>query len=149
MRGLREDGAAQLAREHQRRHARDVRLERDHLQVHQQLQVLLERRRHAGRHVGQRQVVAHASPRRAESAARSRARRRGTGSSRRRSPAGRSFCSDATCPITESSRLRVSCRRARRSASVLPSPNSFSKTSRGLFSIGSGEVGDFHEIELR
>ena len=41
------DGGAQLAREHQRRDARDVRLERDHLQVHQQLEVLVERRRHA------------------------------------------------------------------------------------------------------
>ena len=51
--------------------------------------------------------------------------------------------------MTESSRLRDSCRRARRSASELPSPNSFSKTSRGLFCIGSGSVGDFHEIELR
>jgi hypothetical protein len=51
--------------------------------------------------------------------------------------------------MTESSRLRVSSRRARRSASLLPSPNSFSNTSRGLFCIGSGWVGDFHEIELR
>ena len=41
---LREDGVAELAREHQRRDARDLRLEREHLQVEHQLQVLLERR---------------------------------------------------------------------------------------------------------
>ena len=138
--GLREDGAAQLAREHQRRDARDVRLERDHLQVHQQLEVLLERRRHAGRHVRQRDVLAR--------------RRLGAlnppldlahvveilvqppAIARRQILLQR-----RTCPITESSRLRDSCRRARRSASVAPSPNSFSNTSRGLFCIGSGWVG--------
>jgi hypothetical protein len=32
---------------------------------------------------------------------------------------------------------------------VLPSPNSFSNTSRGLFCIGSGVSGDCQEIELR
>ena len=43
----------------------------------------------------------------------------------------------------------MSCRRPRRSAGVAPSPNSFSNTSRGLLCIGSGWVGDFHEMELR
>ena len=131
-------GAAQLAREHQRRDARDVRLERDHLQVHQQLQVLLERRRHAGRHVGQRQVLAHArlgalNPPLDLAHVVEILRRAAAGR-----PAADRFCSVATCPITESSRLRDSCRRARRSAPVPPSPNSFSNTSRGLFCIGSG-----------
>ena len=35
-----------------------------------------------------------------------------------------------------------------RSAFVLPSPNSFSNTTCGLFSIGSGVVGVFQEIVL-
>ena len=39
--------------------------------------------------------------------------------------------------------------RARRCASVLPSPNRRSNTTCGLFSIGSGTVGDFQEIVLR
>ena len=54
---LGEDGAAQLAGEHQRGDAGDLGLEREDLQIHQQLQVLLERRRHARRHFRQRQVI--------------------------------------------------------------------------------------------
>ena len=129
---------AQLAREHQRRHARDVRLQRDHLQIHQQLEMLLERRRHAGRHVGQGWGPAALTLRRAECAARSRAHRRDTASAAGgRRPADSSA---ATPPAPSPSRAGCAspARRARRSASVAPTPNSFSNTSRGLLCIGSG-----------
>jgi hypothetical protein len=53
---LREHRRAQLAREHQRGHAGNVRLQRNHLQIHQQLEVFLKCRRHACRHVGQREI---------------------------------------------------------------------------------------------
>ena len=39
-------------------------------------------------------------------------------------------------------------RRAVRCSAVLPSPNIRSNTTCGLSSIGSGEVGDAHEIVL-
>ncbi len=51
---------AQLAREHERGDPGDLRLERDHLQVHQQLQMLLERRRHTGGQFRNGQIVWHA-----------------------------------------------------------------------------------------
>ncbi|MNC86962.1 hypothetical protein D3C83_26530 [compost metagenome] len=56
--GLRKDRAAQLAGDHQRGDAGDVRLQRDDLQVHHQLQMFLERGRHADRQLRQREVGA-------------------------------------------------------------------------------------------
>ena len=47
--------------------------------------------------------------------------------------------------FARSSTLRSCFRRIIRSAAVPPSPNSRSKTARGLLSIGIGVVGDFHE----
>ncbi len=44
--------------------------------------------------------------------------------------------------------LRSSRLRAARSAGVLPSPNRRSNTPCGLRSMGSGVVGDDHEIEF-
>ena len=63
-----------------------------------------------------------------------------------RSDAGKSRWSEAASSITESSKLRLNCFRACRSALLLPSPKSFSKTTCGLFSMGSGVVGVFQEM---
>jgi hypothetical protein len=49
-------------------------------------------------------------------------------------------------PVSESRMLLSRLRRAARSSDVLPSPNIRSKTTCGLSSIGSGEVGDAQEI---
>ena len=70
-------------------------------------------------------------------------------STRLRSLAGIFLFSELTSPITESSRLSDCSRRARRRASVLPSPNNRSKTTCGLFCIGNGEVAFCHEIVSR
>ena len=70
-------------------------------------------------------------------------------SSRVRSVAGSFFCSDVASPRTESSRLIDCARRALRWASVLPSPNSRSNTTCGLFCIGSGDDGPCHEMVSR
>jgi hypothetical protein len=40
------------------------------------------------------------------------------------------------------------CLRDRRKAALLPSPNSRSNTTCGLFSIGSGSLSFFHEMVL-
>ena len=146
---LREDGRAQLAREHQRRHARDVRLQRDHLQVHQQLEVLLERRRHAGRHVGQRES--------------SRARRLGALNAPLdlahvvevlRQPAaiaGRQILLQRRRPAPSPNRAgcafpgaaRAAPRRSRRRRTASRTP------AAGCCASAAARVGDFHEIELR
>ena len=49
-------------------------------------------------------------------------------------------------PFSESRMLRSRWRRAARCSAVLPSPNIRSNTTCGLSSIGSGCVGDAHEI---
>ena len=146
---LGEDGTAQLASEHQRGDPGDLGLEREDLQIHRPLQVLLESS--AARPTALPAASGHretgGTPR-AESAARSPARRRGTGSGGRgptpADPAGASRPDPSPNPGC----CAVCCRRPRRSA-LVRSPNSFSKTRRGLFSIGSGEDGDCHEMELR
>ena len=50
--------------------------------------------------------------------------------------------------VTESRMLRSLRISARRSSTVPPSPNSRSNTSRGLFSMGSGVVGDAQDSVL-
>jgi hypothetical protein len=44
--------------------------------------------------------------------------------------------------------LRSCCLRDRRCAALVPSPNSRSNTTCGLFSIGSGSVSFFQEMVL-
>ena len=67
-----------------------------------------------------------------------------------RSRAPRMAVRSATRPETESRMLRFLRRRAARAAGsvVSASPNSRSKTARGLFSTGSGAVGVRHESVL-
>ena len=65
-------------------------------------------------------------------------------SSRRRSAAPRPRSRCARSSVTESRMLRSLRSSASRSARVPPPPKSRSKTTRGLFSIGSGVVGVRH-----
>ena len=50
--------------------------------------------------------------------------------------------------MTESRMLRSCCLRDRRCAALVPSPNRRSKTTCGLFSIGSGSVALRQEMVL-
>ena len=145
---LRVDRAAGVARIHHGGDARDLGAEGQHLQVEHDLEVFVEGFRNAHRRLRQLQIGRDCCSafwmRRSISRTSSRYSRQ-LGAIRRGQVAS---ASDATWSITESSRLRLCCLRASRSALLLPSPNSFSKTTCGLFSIGSGVVGVFQEMVL-
>ena len=97
---------ADLARHHEREHARDVGLVRERQQVEHQLDVLVERLRHADRRVGHRDRRSSPASRPAGCAARSRGRCRGTRSSRARSRAPEPALQVAsTSSLTESRML--------------------------------------------
>ena len=137
---------AGLARELERDDARDVALQRQHLQVEHQPRVVGVRGRHADRpvEIGQRIVrrrrlglldapldFADGLEILVDPGAIGRAELRSAGARCRR--------------CTESSRLARLRSAARRSAALPPSPNRRSKTMRGCASAGSGVVGDDHE----
>ena len=133
---------ARIARVHHRRDARDLGAERQHLQVEHDLEVLVERLGHADRRFGQLRGRSGTACRPFECGARSRERRPDTRSGATRS-AGRQIAAQRRDLVHAPNRAGCGsvCWRAARSASLLPSPNSFSNTTCGLFSIGSGVVG--------
>ena len=138
---------AELARDHERRDAREIGRPREREQVEHQHRVLFEVGRECRSACRAPRRRRARSPRRARGAARARARRSNSGPCARGPRPGKSRCSAATWPVTESSRLE-SCRcRAARSSGVLPSPSRRSNTTRGFVSIGNGVCGVRYEID--
>ena len=127
----------ELAAEHERHDAREVRLEREPLELVHELHVLAERLRNAGRALERRQPRFVAEPLdRLECAARPRARTRDTRRLARDPPARASRVKRAKSAPTKSRMLRSWRACAARCSFVPPLPNKRSNTTRGLFSLG-------------
>ena len=141
---LGEDAVARVAAQLERRHARHVRREGQHLQIEHQLDVLFPRVGHAERRRRQLALVAAGvvlldlldAPFDLADAVEIRVRAG-------RDRAGpRSCCRRPTSRVMPSRMLRLAFWRAARSAGEPPSPNRFSKAMRGSMVIGIGVVGD-------
>ncbi len=140
---------AALARQHEGEDAREIGLERHRQQVEQQPRVIVEPLGHAERLIDAPRAPCGAAFRTAESGARFPGRSPGSRRPSRDRATPRRLWSDRASPTIESRMLASSCCSRRRSASDPPSPNSRSNAVRGLISIGSGEVGEAHEIVFR
>ena len=134
---------ARLARHLERDDARHVGLQRQHLQIEHQPDVVFPHRRDAGRpiEIGQRRASLCSARwmRRSTSRTESSIGRRGRDRRRRARVSGGPV---AGHPVEDAAALLSS---ARRRSGLPPSPNSRSKTTRGSASVGSGVVGDDHD----
>ena len=148
---LRIGHAAELAAEHERDDARQVALIREHLQVAHQLDVIVVRRRDAGRVIDDRQLLVALllGPLDAPLDVANRIEILDRASAR-------SLCAERALQLRdllahriEHAALLAGCAPAAPCGSVLPlSPNSRSNTARGLFSVGSGVLALRQEIVL-
>ncbi len=144
---LRIRARALLLAQHERDHARQIGLERQHFQVIHQRQVIFEYRRSAQRlrHGGQLHVLLRFRHLNTALHVANRCRELVDFAPDRCGPS--SVLRVASFAVTES-RMLLCCiiRASRAERTVLPlSPNSFSNTTRGFHSVGSGCVGLRHD----